>query len=246
MTTPTPTRVTLVTGGSGGIGRASALRLAADGHAVAVHYSGNEAKARAVVEEITGAGGRAIAVGGDVADESAMEAAFDQVERAFGGLDAVVHTAGIMALGPVAEFDLEQFDRIVRTNLRGTFVVAQQAARRVREGGAIVTFSTSVTRTSFPQYGPYVATKAAVEGLTLVLARELRGRDVTVNTVAPGPTATPLFLDGKDRQTVDGLANAVPLERLGRPEDIAETVAFLAGSARWVNGQTLFTNGGLA
>ena len=158
----------------------------------------------------------------------------------------VVNTAGVMILGPIAEYSLENFDKIVRTNLRGTFVVSQQAARRVRTGGAIINFSTSVTRTQFPAYGAYVATKAAVESLSLTLARELRGKDITVNAVAPGPTATPLFLQGKSEEAIAGLAKAVPLERLGQPEDIAETVAFLAGPARWVNGQTIFTNGGLA
>jgi len=239
-------RTALVTGGSGGIGRAVARRLAADGMAVAVHYAGNRAAADSVVAEIRAAGGRALAVGGDVADEQVMSDAFDATEREFGGIDVVVHTAGIMRLAPITELDLDEFDRISRTNIRGTVVVAQQAARRVRAGGAIITFSTSVTRTSFPTYGAYVASKAAVEALSLVLARELRGRDITVNTVAPGPTATPLFLDGKDDQTVENLARAVPLERLGQPDDIAETVAFLAGPARWVNGQTIFTNGGLA
>jgi len=239
-------RVALVTGGSGGIGRAVVERLAADGYAVAVHYAGNRAKADEIVKQVVAGGGRALAVGGDVADETAMEALFDRVEQEFGGLDVVVNTAGIMLLGPIATYDLDDFDRIVRTNLRGTFVVSQQAARRVRAGGAIVNFSTSVTRTKFATYGPYVATKAAVEGMTLVLARELRGRDITVNAVAPGPTATPLFLDGKSEEAIQGLANATPLERLGTPADIAETVAFLAGPARWVNGQTVFTNGGLA
>jgi len=239
-------RVALVTGGSGGIGRAVVERLAADGYAIAVHFAGNRSKADEIVEQVVAAGGRALAVGGDVADETAMEALFDRVEQEFGGLDVVVNTAGIMLLGPIATYDLDDFDRIVRTNLRGTFVVSQQAARRVRAGGAIVNFSTSVTRTKFATYGPYVATKAAVEGMTLVLARELRGRDITVNAVAPGPTATPLFLDGKSEEAIQGLANATPLERLGTPADIAETVAFLAGPARWVNGQTVFTNGGLA
>ncbi|WP_017569170.1 SDR family oxidoreductase [Nocardiopsis halotolerans] len=246
MSTQNSPRVALVTGASGGIGRASAQRLAADGYAVGVHYAGNKDRAESLVREITDAGGDAVAVGGDVADEAAMTDAFDAVERALGGIDVVVNTAGIMVLGPIADYDLDQFDQIVRTNLRGTFVVSQQAARRVRAGGAIINFSTTVTRTQFPNYGPYVATKAAVEGLTLTLARELRGRDVTANTVAPGPTATPLFLDGKDERTVQNLADAAPMERLGQPEDIAETVAFLAGPARWVNGQTIFTNGGLA
>lgn len=240
------TRVALVTGASGGIGRAVAQRLAADGMAVGVHYAGNKAAADDTVAEIEAAHGRAVAVTGDVADESAMAAAFDTVERAFGGIDVVVHTAGVMLLGPVADFGLDALDRMHRTNVRGTFVVAQQAARRVRAGGAVVTFSTSVTRLAFPGYAAYAATKGAVEAMTMVLARELRGRDITVNAVAPGPTATPLFLDGKDRETVERLAAQSPLERLGTPDDIAEAVAFLAGPGRWINGQVLYANGGIA
>lgn len=181
-----------------------------------------------------------------MADEHEMAAAFDAVEAEFGGLDVVVNTAGIMALSPIATMNLDDLDRMHRTNIRGTFVVSQQAARRVRAGGAIINFSTTVTRTKFPTYGGYVASKAAVEAMTLVLARELRGKDITVNTVAPGPTATPLFLDGKDEATVQNLAMASPLERLGTPDDIAESVAFLAGPARWINGQVLYANGGLA
>ncbi|MEV8455257.1 SDR family oxidoreductase [Streptomyces sp. NPDC052095] len=244
-TTPAP-RVALVTGATGGIGHATALRLARDGMAVAVHYAGRRAAAEELAEEIRASGGRALAVGGDIADEEAMRTLFDEVERVFGGIDVVVNTAGIMLLSTVAELDLDALDRMHRTNIRGTFVVSQQAARRIRPGGALVNFSTTVTRTGFPAYGAYVASKAAVEALTPVLARELRGRDITVNTVAPGPTATPLFLDGKDEEAIARLAAAAPLERLGHPEDIAETVAFLAGPARWINGQTLFANGGLA
>ncbi|MFJ6894326.1 SDR family oxidoreductase [Streptomyces hokutonensis] len=244
--TDTTTRVALVTGGSGGIGRAVAERLARDGIAVAVHYAGNKAKADETVAAIVTAGGRAIPVGGDVADEDAMSAAFDAVEQEFGGVDVVVNTAGIMVLSPIATLDLDDLDRMHRTNIRGTFVVSQQAARRVRGGGAVINFSTTVTRTKFPTYGAYVASKAAVEAMTLVLARELRGKDITVNAVAPGPTATPLFLNGKDEATVENLAKAAPLERLGTPDDIAESVAFLAGPARWINGQVLFANGGLA
>ncbi|RZS32391.1 3-oxoacyl-[acyl-carrier protein] reductase [Herbihabitans rhizosphaerae] len=242
----TPDRVALVLGGSGGIGRAVSERLAADGMAVAVHYAGNKGRAEEVVTAIDAAGGAAIAVGGDVADENDMRAAFEAVETAFGGVDVVVNTAGILILKPIAEFDLDDLDRMHRTNIRGTFVVAREAANRVRAGGAVVNFSTSVTRLQMPTYGGYVASKAAVEGMTLILARELRGRDVTVNAVAPGPTATPLFLDGKDEATIANLAKAAPLERIGRPEDIAEAVSYLAGPARWVNGQVLFTNGGIA
>lgn len=239
-------RVALVTGGSGGIGRAVCERLAADGMAVAVAYAGNKDTAQEVVAGIEAAGGRAIAVGGDVADETHMAAAFDAVEALFGGVDVVVNTAGQMVLGTVAEFDLAALDQMHRTNIRGTFVVSQQAARRVRAGGAIINFSTSVTRLAQPTYAAYAATKGAVEAMTLILARELRGRDVTVNAVAPGPTGTALFLDGKDAGTVERIAGLNPMQRLGTPGDIAETVAFLAGPGRWINGQTVFANGGMA
>jgi len=242
----TTARVALVTGGSGGIGSSVVERLVADGFAVAVHFAGNATRAGELVAAIEARGGRAIAVGGDVADEVAMAAAFDEAETAFGGIDVVVNTAGIMLLSPIASLDLDDLDRMHRTNIRGTFVVSQLAANRLRAGGALINFSTTVTRTQFPSYGGYVASKAAVEAMTLVLARELRGKDITVNAVAPGPTATPLFLDGKDQQTIDALAKAAPLERLGSPDDIAESVAFLAGPARWVNGQVIYVNGGLA
>lgn len=245
MTHSSP-RVALVTGGSGGIGRTVVERLAAEGFALGVHYAGNRERAEEAARSVQDAGAQAIVVGGDVADENAMAAVFDEMEAAFGGIDVVVNTAGMMILKPIAEFDLADLDRIYRTNIRGAFVVSQLAARKVREGGAIINFSTSVTRTQFPTYGPYVASKAAVEGLTLILARELRGRGITVNAVAPGPTATPLFLDGKTGEQVGQLEKAVPLERLGQPGDIAETVAFLAGPGRWINGQTVFVNGGLA
>jgi 3-oxoacyl-[acyl-carrier protein] reductase len=239
-------RVALVTGGSGGIGRITAARLARDGFEVAVNYAGSKDAAEEVVSAITHAGGSAIAVQGDVADEIAMEAAFEQVEQHFDGLDVVVNTAGIMLLSPITELRLDDLDNMHRVNIRGTFVVVQQAARRVRRGGSIINFSSSVTRLGFPTYGAYAASKGAVEAMTLILARELRGRDITVNAVAPGPTATPLFLDGKDEQAVADLSKAAPLERLGTPEDIAEAVSFLAGPGRWVNGQTIFVNGGIA
>jgi 3-oxoacyl-[acyl-carrier protein] reductase len=238
-------RVAVVTGGSGGIGRVVSARLAADGMAVAVCYHGDPTGAELVVGSITEAGGRAIALGGDVADVDEMSAVFDRIEGELGRVDVAVHAAGIMLLAPLAELDLDALDRMYRVNVRGAFVVTQQAARRVREGGAIINFSSSVTRLQFPSYSGYAASKAAVEILTPILARELRGRDVTVNAVAPGPTATPLFLDGKDQTEIDGLAKAPPLERLGTPEDIAEVVSFLAGPARWIHGQTVYVNGGI-
>ncbi|MGV9937764.1 SDR family NAD(P)-dependent oxidoreductase, partial [Streptomyces olivaceoviridis] len=211
--TDTHTRVALVTGATGGIGLAVINRLVQDGFAVAVHYVGNKAKADETVAAIKAQGGKAIAVSGDVADEEAMAAAFDATEAEFGGIDVVVNTAGIMLLSPIATLKLDDLDRMHRTNIRGTFVVSQQAARRLRQGGALVNFSTSVTRLQFPTYGAYAASKGAVEAMTLVLARELRGKDITVNAVAPGPTATPLFLEGKDQAALDNLSKAAPLER---------------------------------
>jgi 3-oxoacyl-[acyl-carrier protein] reductase len=244
--TDTIDRVAIVTGGSGGIGRAAALRLAADGMAVVVHYNGNRDRADETVRAITEAGGRAVAVGGDIADEAAATEVFDVAAREFGGVDVLVHTAGIMPLAPLAQLDLEVFDRIQRVNVRGTFIVDKLAVQRVRPGGAIINFSTSITRLQPPAYGAYAASKAAFEAITLILARELRGRDITVNTVAPGPTATPLFLEGKSQELIDQIAGNNPFQRLGAPDDIAEAVAFLAGPARWVNGQTIFVNGGAA
>jgi len=238
-------RVAIVTGGSRGIGRAVAERLAADGQAVAVAYASNEAEADAVVEAIAAAGGSALAVRADVADERAVEALFDRVEARFGGVDVVVNAAGVMVLAPIAEFDLDALDRLLRTNVRGTFVVNQLAARRVRAGGAIVNFSSSVKKIALPTYGPYAATKGAVDAISLILAKELRCRDITVNAVAPGPTATALFLEGKDEATIATLANLNPMARLGTPEDVAEVVSFLAGPARWVNGQVIYVNGGM-
>jgi 3-oxoacyl-[acyl-carrier protein] reductase len=239
-------RVAVVTGGSRGIGRACALRLGRDGYAVVLNYAANTELAQKALTEIHEAGGRAVAVQGDVGDEHAMAAVFDRAEAEFGGVDTVVHAAGRMPLSPIVDLDLDALDSVYGTNIRGTFVVDQLAARRLRRGGSIINFSTSVVGTSFPTYGAYAASKGAVEALTLILARELRGRDVTVNAVAPGPTATDLFLDGKTDEQVQQLAHAVPLERLGQPSDIADIVAFLTSPAgHWINGQVVRANGGL-
>ncbi len=243
----TSDRVALITGGSGGIGRVAAEKLAATGDAVALLFSGNQQRADEAVAAISQVGGRATTIRADIADETQMAAAFDQVEQEFGGIDVVVNTAGIMLLSPVVQLDLADLDRMHRTNIRGTFVVSQLAARRLRSGGALINFSTSVTRLQTPGYAAYAASKAAVEAVTLILARELQGRDITVNTVAPGPTATPLFLEGKPQELIERIAGMNPMGRLGTAEDIAEAVAFLAGPAgRWTNGQTLFVNGGAA
>jgi 3-oxoacyl-[acyl-carrier protein] reductase len=239
-------RVAIVTGGSRGIGRSVVQRLAADGHSIVIAYASNRAEADAAVAEAEAAGAKAIGVVADIGDSGAVAGLFDQAEEAFGGIDVVVNAAGVMSLAPLADFDLTVLDRMFRTNIRGTFVVDQQAARRVRPGGAIINFSSSVLGRVLPTYTGYAASKAAVEAMTFILAHELRGRDVTVNAVAPGPTATDLFLEGKDKETLDRLANAVPLERLGVPDDIAPVVAFLASpDGHWINGQTVRVNGGI-
>ncbi|GAB2495792.1 SDR family oxidoreductase [Streptosporangium sandarakinum] len=239
-------RVAVVSGGSRGIGKAIAVALAARGCAVAVGFQGAASAAAQVVEEITASGGQAIPVQADVADEDAVAEMFDAAEKSFGGVDVVVNSAGRLSLSPIADLDLDELDALHRTNIRGTFVMARESARRVRDGGAIVNLSTSVVGLQFPGYAAYAASKGAVEAMTLVLARELRGRDITVNAVAPGPTATELFLDGKDEATIQQLATQPPLERLGTPEDIAEVVSFLASPAgHWINGQVVRANGGI-
>ncbi|CAL9490126.1 SDR family oxidoreductase [Streptomyces sp. enrichment culture] len=244
--TVTDARVAIVTGGSRGIGRAVARKLAEDGLAVVVNYARGASAADETVAAITAAGGRAVAVQADVAEEKEVAALFDRAEEEYGGVDVVVNAAGRMTLSTIADLDLAALDAMHRTNIRGTFVVAQQAARRLRAGGSFVGFSTSVVGTQFPTYGGYAASKGAVEAMTMILARELRGRDITVNTVAPGPTATDLFLDGKTPEQVERLAKTPPLERLGTPEDIAAVVAFLGSpDGHWVNGQILRANGGM-
>jgi 3-oxoacyl-[acyl-carrier protein] reductase len=239
-------KVALVTGASRGIGMAIAERLARDGLKLIINYSENATPAEALVRKLEEAGGHAIAVKADISDSSAVRQMFEAAEAAFGGVDVLVNNAGIMALASIAETDDASFDRHIAVNLKGTFNTLREAAKRLRNGGRIVNFSSSVVGLLMPTYGVYVATKAAVEGLTSVLAKELRGRNITVNAVAPGPTATDLFLKGKAQDVVDRMAKMAPLARLGQPSDIADVVSFLAGpDAAWVNGQVLRVNGGI-
>jgi 3-oxoacyl-[acyl-carrier protein] reductase len=239
-------KVAIVTGASRGIGAAVAERLAHDGFTVVVNYSGNEAAAAAVVRKIEAAGGRVLSARADVADPAAVARLFDEAETAFGGVDVLVNNAGLMKLAPLADSDDALFDSQIAVNLKGTFNGLREASRRLRNGGRIVNFSTSVVGLRFETYGVYVATKAAVEAMTPVLAKELRGRSITVNAVAPGPTATDLFLNGKSPELIDRMAKMNPLERLGTPADIAAAVAFLVGpDGAWINGQVLRANGGV-
>jgi 3-oxoacyl-[acyl-carrier protein] reductase len=239
-------KVALVTGASKGIGAAIARRLAADGFAIALNYAGDDKPARALAQEIEKGGGRALPVRADVADPQAVGRMFAEIEGALGSVDVLVNNAGVMLLASIAEMDDATFDRQVSVNIKGTFNPLREAARRLRRGGRIINLSSSVVGLLQPTYGVYAATKAAVEAMTSVLAKELRGRQITVNAVAPGPTGTDLFLNGKPPEVVERLAKAAPLERLGKPEDVAAMVSFLAGpDGGWVNGQTLRANGGI-
>lgn len=243
----TDKKIAIVTGASRGIGREVAVRLAKDGFAVVVNFAGNASKADEVVRSIESAGGTALAVQGDVSDLASVEALFDKTLKQFGHVDVVVHSAGVMAISRITELDLAAFDKVITTNLRGTFIVLGQAARHIGTGGRIITFSTSVIAKSFPGYGAYIASKADAEGLMHVLSNELRGRNITVNAVAPGPVATELFLADKTPEEIERLSKMPPLERLGQPEDIANLVSFLSGpEGGWINGQVIRSNGGFA
>ena len=239
-------KVAIVTGASRGIGSAVAERLAGEGFYVVINYSGEAASAEALAHKIEDKGGRALAIKADVSVSKDVRRMFDAAETTFGGIDVLVNNAGIMLLSSIVETDDASFERQVGVNLKGTFNTLREAATRVRSGGRIINLSSSVVGLLQPTYGVYAATKAAVEAMTSILAKELRGRAITVNAIAPGPTATDLFLKGKSREVVEHLAKLAPLGRLGKPEDIAAAVAFLAGpDGAWVNGQTLRANGGI-
>lgn len=241
-------RVAIVTGASRGIGAAIARRLARDGMHVVVNYASGKAEADQLVAAIAADGGSAVAVRANVADGADVQALFDAAEAAFGGVDVLVNNAGIMppVLPTLADTDDATFDRLFAINVKGSFNTMRQAATRLRRGGSVINFSTSVIGLALPGYSIYGATKAAIETMTNIFAKELRGKDITVNAVAPGPTATALFLNGKTEETIERMSKMAPLERLGTPDDIAAAVAFLAGpDGRWVNGQTLRANGGL-
>jgi 3-oxoacyl-[acyl-carrier protein] reductase len=239
-------KVAIVTGASRGIGAAVAERLGRDGFSVIVNYSGSMEAADALVRKIQDAGGRALAVKADVSDARAVREMFETTVSKFGGVDVLVNNAGIMTQSNIADTDDASFDKQIAINLKGTFNALREGAKRLRNGGRIINFSSSVVGLLQPTYAVYAGTKAAVEAMTSVLAKELRGRNITVNAIAPGPTATDLFLKGKPQAVIDHLAKLAPLERLGEPADIARAVSFLAGpDGAWINGQVLRANGGI-
>ncbi len=240
-------KTAIITGASGGIGKAIALRLAADGLNVVLHYSGKSDPVQETIKQIEAAAGKAVGVSADVTKEKEVASIFKEAISAFGTINVVVHSAGIMPLSPIVENDIELFDKVIATNLRGTFLVLAQAAKQIAQGGRIMALSSSVIAKSTPTYGAYIASKAGVEGLVKVLAAEMRGRQVSVNAIAPGPVATPLFLEGKSKEQIEQLSKIAPFERLGQPEDIAHVVSFLAGpDGGWVNAQVVRPNGGFA
>jgi 3-oxoacyl-[acyl-carrier protein] reductase len=242
-----PRQVAIVTGAARGIGAEIARQLGRDGYAVVVNYAGNVAEANAVVASIVAANGEAIAVKADVADAVAVEAMFELAITTFGRVDVLINNAGIMPPGlpMLADTDDVTFDRLIAVNLKGSFNTMRVAATRLQQGGRIVNFSTSVIGLALPGYAVYAATKAAIEVMTNIFAKELRGRQIIVNAIAPGPTATSLFLDGKSPELIERMSKMAPLERLGSPEDIARAVSFMAAPGNWVNGQTLRANGGV-
>jgi 3-oxoacyl-[acyl-carrier protein] reductase len=247
LMTDTTRKAAIVIGATGGIGHAVGLRLAKDGFAITAAYGGNAARAEELTAAVRSAGGNAIAIKANVNIASDVEQLFKTTLDTFGRIDVVVHTAGIMPMSKIADGDLEIFDKVIATNLRGTFIVLSEAAKHVNEGGRIIAFSSSVLAKSFPGYGSYCASKGGVEALVHVLANELRGRNITVNAVAPGPTGTELFVKGKSQELMNELAKMAPIERLGTPEDSANAVSFLAGpDGGWVNAQVFRVNGGFA
>lgn len=244
-TLPGAGRAAVVTGSSRGIGAATAKRLARDGFAVTVNYLTNRDLAARVVADIKAAGGRAIVRQADVADPAAVKALFDANDQAFGGVDVVVNNAGIMNVGPFSQMTDAAFDRMMATNVKGSFNVLREAARRTRDGGRIISLASSIIKTPPPATGAYAATKSAQVLFSSVLAKELAGRNISVNAVAPGAVDTQL-LRQHGEEALRGIPEQTPLGRLGLPEDIAGVIALLCSQdGAWIDAQTIFANGGL-
>jgi 3-oxoacyl-[acyl-carrier protein] reductase len=239
---PLAGRTALVTGGSKGIGRAVAERLAAEGASVAINFNRDEEAATALVEAIGERGGHAVAIRADVSRVAEIERLFDAAEERLGPLDIVVANAATFVMKPVTELTEDEFDRVFALNTKGVFFVLQQAARRLRDDGRIIVTSTGGTRMLFRDNAVYLGSKGAVEQFVRGLAQEVGGRRITVNAVLPGFTDTGMLPD-RDRAMAAGSS---PFRRIGQPEDVGDAIALLAGpDARWVTGQLLGAGGGV-
>ena len=240
------TKVALVTGASRGIGAEIAKRLAKEGFYTVINYANSVKAASEVVEEINATGGQASAYQRDIADAKQVKSMFAEIGKSIGSIDVLVNNAGVMMLNPLSDTTDEDVSMQLDVNLKGTINTLREASMHLSSGGRIINLSSSVVGLKLERYAVYAATKAAVEVMTGILAKELRGKQITVNAVAPGPTETELFLQGKSDEMVTKLANMSPMERLGQPSDIASVVAFLASEqGAWVNGQTIRANGGV-
>lgn len=245
MSTQT-SKVGIITGASRGIGAVIARQLASEGFAVAINYASSANEASKLVDELRQAGHQAAAIKADVANAEDVRRLFEETGTQLGKVDVLVNNAGILKVMPLAQHTDELFDQTFNIHARGTFNTLREAATRLNDGGRIINFSSSTVGMNLPGYAVYIASKAAVESLTQVFAKEMRGRQITVNAIAPGPVATELFLHGKSEEQIQTFAKMPPLERLGQPEDIARVVSFLVGpDSAWVNGQILRVNGGL-
>jgi 3-oxoacyl-[acyl-carrier protein] reductase len=239
-------KVAIVTGASRGIGAATSERLAKDGFSILINYSSSDpTEAEAVATRVRAVGADVRLCRGSVSDPRTAKQIFDLAESDFGGVDVLINNAGIFELLTIAEMDDETFDRVVAVNLKGAFNFMREAANRMRNGGRIINISSSAVGLKQETYGVYVATKAALEAMTQIMSKEMRGRNISVNAVAPGQTATKLFLDGRSERELDRVAKMNPYERLGTPEDMAATIAFLCSpEGEWINGQVIRINGG--
>lgn len=240
-------RVAIVTGGSRGIGAAITRRLSRAGARVVIGYSRNEEQARQQVAELMQVGGQAIAVQADVSDETQLERLFARTLEMYGRLDILVNNAGISGFRELEATNTAFYEEIFGVNVRGPLFAMRFAARHFSaEGGRIVNISSSITRSPTAQWAVYSASKAALEMMTACIAMELGPRGITVNAVAPGVTETEMLQQVIPADVQQQMAKATALRRLGKPDDIADVVAFLCSDeARWITGQTLIANGGL-
>lgn len=244
-TFPLQDKTALVTGASRGIGRAIALRLAREGATVAVHYRAREEAARGVVREIETSGGRAAVFCADLGEVGQARQLVSEVESTFGAIDILVNNAGLAHFQPLMDSGEAEFEEMFATNTRAVFFLTQEAARAMPDGGRIVNISSGITRANVAGGAAYAGSKAAIEAFARCWAAELGARGITVNSVSPGMTETDLLLESTPREVLDAFAAKTPLGRLGRPEDIADVVAFLCSEqARWITAQNLLTNGG--